>query len=329
MSLPVDLMGVLQRAASARAGLWKEGVLTAIRLVHGGADGLPGITVDRFEQVAVVSLYRELSEREEGELTRAVAALPGIETIYLKRRPREARVVANTKKAELAPEVPASGPPIERLIAREGGQAYVIRPDQGLSVGLYLDMREARAWLGERVRGKTVLNLFAYTCGFGLVSHAGGATRAVNVDASRRVLDWGEENLREAGVTPERRDFIAGDAFDWLSRFARKGERFDAVVLDPPSFATTRHSRFSAERDYAALVAAAAPVVAPGGTLLACCNLAKLARSAFEAKVHQGLAEGGRSGQVLVRLGPPPIDFPEGGEEGTALKVTALRLDVG
>src|SRR5690606_6911016 len=74
VSLPVDLMGVLQRAASARAGLWKEGVLTAIRLVHGGADCLPGITVDRFEQVAVVSLYRELSEREEGELTRAVAA---------------------------------------------------------------------------------------------------------------------------------------------------------------------------------------------------------------------------------------------------------------
>ena len=323
------LVRTVAQAAALRLALWEEGTLTAIRLVHGGADGLPGITVDRFAQVAVVSLYRELSADEEAALGHAVGALPGITSVYLKRRPREARVVANTQKTHLAPELPVIGPPVERLIAYEGGCAYVIRPDQGLSVGLYLDMREARAWLRGRVAGRTVLNLFAYTCGFGLVAHAGGATRAVNVDASRRVLDWGEENLREAGIVPDRRDFIAGDAFDWLGRFQRKGETFDTVVLDPPSFATTRSSRFSAERDYAALVTAAAPVVAPGGILLACCNLSKLSRAAFEARVQQGLAAGGRSGQVVARLGAPPVDFPEGSEEGTSLKVTALRLDVG
>src|SRR5690606_25253946 len=120
-----------------------------------------------------------------------------------------------------------------------------------------------------------------------------------NVDASRRVLDWGEENLREAGGRPERRDFIAGDAFDWLARFKRKGERFEVVVLDPPSFATTRKSRFSAARDYGALVAAAAPVVAEGGLLLACCNLARMPRADFEAQIETGLAAGERSGQVL------------------------------
>lgn len=329
MTMGQGVEQVVARAAAARAGLYREGVLTALRLVHGSADGLPGVTVDRFEQVAVISLYREFSTREEEALTRAVGALPDIGSVYLKRRPREARVVANTQKTQVAPEQPALGPSVERLIAYEGGSAYVIRPDQGLAVGLYLDMREARAWLKERAAGKTVLNLFAYTCGFGLVAHAGGATRAVNVDASRRVLDWGEENLSEAGIAPERRDFIAGDAFDWLTRFARKGEAFDVVVLDPPSFATTRSSRFSAERDYAALVEAASRVVAPSGILLACCNLAKLSRPAFEAKVQQGLAGGGRSGRVLSRLGPPAVDFPEGSEEGTSLKVTALRLDVG
>ena len=319
----------LEAAVARREGLYREGELTALRWVHGAADGFEDVTVDRFGPVAVVSLYRTFSNDEERRLTEAIAALPGIASVYLKRRPKEARVVANTKLDALAPEVPASGEPISRLVAYEGGRPHIIRPDQGLSVGLYLDMRDTRSWLLEHVRGARVLNLFAYTCAFGLVAHAGGAARAVNVDASRRVLDWGEENLREGGGTPERRDFIAGDAFDWLRRFGRQQERFEVVILDPPGFATTRKSRFSAARDYGALVAAAAPVVAEGGLLLACCNVAKLPRAAFEAQVHEGLAAEGRRGRVLARLGPPEVDFPSGSEEGTALKVTALRLDVG
>jgi len=319
----------LEAAVARREGLYREGELTALRWVHGAADGIGDVTVDRFGPVAVVSLYRTFSTNEERALTEAVSRLPGIASVYLKRRPKEARVVANTRLDALAPEVPAAGAPSSRLIAYEGGRPHVIRPDQGLSVGLYLDMRETRTWLLDHVRGARVLNLFAYTCAFGLVAHAGGAARAVNVDASRRVLEWGEENLREAGGTPDRRDFIAGDAFDWLRRFARQQEQFEVVILDPPGFATTRKSRFSAARDYAALVSAAAPVVAEGGLLLACCNVARLSRPAFEAQVNEGLAAEGRRGRVLARLGPSKVDFPSGGEEGTALKVTALRLDVG
>ena len=309
-----------------RDPLWSPGQLTALRLVNGAADGLTGVTVDRFEQVAVVSLYRDLDEDEEQRLIAAVALLPGIESVYLKRRPKEARVEATVRKDALAPEEPAAGPAVSSLWAYESGLAFEIRPGQGLGVGLYLDMRPTRDWLRGQVQGGTVLNLFAYTCGFGLVAHAGGAARAVNVDASRRVLDWGAENLRHAGIAPNPRDFIAGDAFDWLGRFAKKGEQFDVVVLDPPSFATTRHSRFSAARDYASLVRAAAPVVAPGGLLVACCNLAQLTRPAFEARVEEGLDLAGRKGRVVERLGASPVDFPSGGGEGPVLKVDALRL---
>lgn len=322
-------MSRLKAAVARRDGLYREGELTALRWVHGAADGFEDVTVDRFGPVAVVSLYRTFSADMERRLTDAIAGLPGIGSVYLKRRPKEARVVANTRLDALAPELPVAGAPISRLIAYEGGRPHVIRPDQGLSVGLYLDMRDTRRWLLGHVEGARVLNLFAYTCAFGLVAQAGGAARAVNVDASRRVLDWGEENLREAGRTPDRRDFIAGDAFDWLRRFARQQERFEVVVLDPPGFATTRKSRFSAARDYGSLVASAAPVIARGGLLLACCNVAKLSRPAFEAQLQEGLAAGGRRGRVLARLGPSKVDFPSGGEEGTALKVTALRLDVG
>jgi 23S rRNA (cytosine1962-C5)-methyltransferase len=324
--MTASLEARISAAIARRAPLWSPGQLTALRLVNGAADGIPGATVDRFEQVAVVSLYVDLDAAREAELVAAVAAVPGIDSVYLKRRPKEARVEATVRKDALAPEAPAAGVGVPSLWAYEGGLAFEIRPAQGLGVGLYLDMRPTRLWLREQVRGATVLNLFAYTCGFGLVAHAGGAARAANVDASRRVLDWGAENLRHAGIEPNARDFIAGDAFDWLARFAKKGERFDVVVLDPPSFATTRHSRFSAARDYASLVRAAAPVVAPGGLLVACCNLAQLSRPAFEARVEEGLEAASRRGRVVERLGASPVDFPSGGGEGPVLKVDALRL---
>jgi 23S rRNA (cytosine1962-C5)-methyltransferase len=133
-----------------------------------------------------------------------------------------------------------------------------------------------------------VLNLFAYTCGFGVNALLGGATRAVNVDASRKVLDWGEQNAVLNGLTVERRDYIAGDAFDWLRRFAKKGETFDLVITDPPGFATTKSSRFSALNDYWKLVEASAAVLSTKGTLLAMCNVEALTDSAYEAQLRRG-----------------------------------------
>jgi 23S rRNA (cytosine1962-C5)-methyltransferase len=147
----------------------------------------------------------------------------------------------------------------------------------------------------------------------------GGATRAVNVDLSRKVLDWGAGNVTLNGFTPDRRDFIAGDCFDWLARFAKKGETFGMVVLDPPSFSNAGDSRFRAESDYARLVEAAAKVLAPKGLLLASCNLEALGASQFERQVQLGL--GGR-GKKLASFGASPIDFAQ----PSALKVLALKV---
>jgi 23S rRNA (cytosine1962-C5)-methyltransferase len=214
---------------------------TAYRVVNAEGDGLPGITVDWFDRVAVLALYREASPAEEKALADALIAL-GARSVYLKRRPREARVAAGTRREELAPERPLRGEPVSELEVTEAGLRFLIRPGQGLSVGLYLDARDARGWVRQNAGGARVLNCFAYTCGFGLAALVGGAARAVNVDVSRRVLDWGEANLRLNGLVPERRDFLAGDTFDELARFARRGEQFDLVVLDPPAFARTRKS---------------------------------------------------------------------------------------
>ncbi|MBX5483255.1 MAG: class I SAM-dependent rRNA methyltransferase [Myxococcaceae bacterium] len=321
------LRRALQKAIDRRAPLRQRTPTTnAFRLVNARGDALPDVTVDLFDKVAVLSLYRDLPPDEEVRLAEAVRQTSGARAVYLKRRPREARVAANVAKSEVAPESPITGERVDELTVLENGVHFVIRPGQGLSVGLYLDMRDTRQWVREQIRGRTLLNTFAYTCGFGVYAHHGGAARAVNVDLSRRVLDWGEENLRRNGFLPDRRDHLAGDCFEWLKRLAKKGETFDVVVLDPPSFSTSRSGRFSAARDYPKLAAAAAPVVADGGWLVACCNLQQLSGARFEAMVQAGIAQAGRSARLIQRLGPSAIDFPSTSDEPPGLKVRVYEV---
>lgn len=284
------------------------------------------MTVDGFADVLVLSFYRDVSEQEQRELVGALVDVLSPRAVYLKRRPVEARRAATVEAARVAPATPVHGEPVESLEVEEHGSTFVIRPGQGLGVGLYLDARELRATVRARAGGLRVLNCFAYTCGFAVAALAGGARRAVNLDLSRRVLDWGEANLKANQLPADRPDFIAGDVFDWLGRFSKRAERFELVILDPPSFATAPRSRFSAARDYPALVARAAPVIEPGGELLACCNLSSLGRARFEAQVLQGLEMSGRTGEVVDRLGASALDFPVVPGEVSALKALLVRV---
>ncbi|QDE70093.1 SAM-dependent methyltransferase [Myxococcus xanthus] len=325
-ALPSSLVETLRASRGRRGSLLGDARTTAWRVVNAEADGVPDVTADVFGDVYVISLYRDFTPAEEETLLDAAMAAWAPRSLYLKRRPREARVLANVAKESLAPEAPARGEAVESFTALENGLAFLIRPAQGLSVGLYLDMRDTRAWLLSQARGLTVLNLFSYTCAFGVVAMAGGAKRALNLDASRRVLEWGEENARLNGQTVDRYDYVAGDVFDWLKRLAKKGESFDIVISDPPSFSTTRSGRFSAARDYARLAEAAARVVSPGGQLVACCNHAGLPARRFEAMVLEGVTQAGRQGKSLGSLGPSALDFPPPPGEEPALKVHRVQV---
>jgi len=217
------------------------------------------------------------------------------------------------------------GPPRPETEVLEDGVRYLVRPDAGLSVGLFLDMREVRGWLRTNAARRRVLNLFAYTCSFGVNAALGGAARVLNLDLSRGYLDWGKTNYRLNRLSVDDRDFVYGDAFDWLGRFARRGERFDLVIVDPPSFSSTP---FSVTRDYPRLVEAAARTVAPAGILLAATNHAGTSDDRFEAWLQNGLTLAGRYGRVVQRWHEPRLDFPMPPGRGQPyLKVRALVLD--
>jgi len=234
-----------------------------------------------------------------------------VETAYTK---------IHTKGATPAPSELLWGPPVDQINVVENGAHYVVRP----TGGLFLDTREVRTWLRKNAEGRTVLNLFAYSCSFGLVAALGGARRVVNLDLSKAYLDWGKTNYQLNGLKPEDQDFIYGDAFDWLNRFHKRDSRFDLVIVDPPSFSSTP---FSVTRDYPRLAAAAARIVAPAGMLLAATNHAGTSDERFETWLRAGLNAADRHGRHVQRWHEPAADFPVAVGRRPYLKVRALVLD--
>lgn len=313
---------LLEAAEKRRAMAGPE--TTAYRLLNAEADGVPGVTIDWFDGVAVANLYDAPSMTSR--LADALEASLHPVALYIKRRPRDAARLSEADRRTAAPIAPILGEPIGERIVTENGLRFAIRPAQGLAVGLYLDMRDTRAWVRHQAKGKRVLNCFAYTCGFAVAALAGGAERVINVDLSRSSLEWGSENSRLNGQRVSREDYLPGEVFDWLARFERKAQRFEMVILDPPSFATARQRSFSAARDWASLIERACGVLQPGGVLVACCNQLSLTRPRFERLVTRGFANSRRRARVIARLGPPGIDFPVAPGKTAGLKVLAYEV---
>ena len=319
-----QLSGRLLEARSRRAEIGAD--TTAFRIVNGAGDNVEGLTIDAFEDVLIASLYVDLSEAQENALLEVIAKTLEPRSIYLKRRPREARVAATTERDFLAPDAPAWGDRVDRLTVLENGVRYLIQPGGDLSVGLFLDMRDTRHWLRYNNSNRTVLNCFAYTCGFGVTATLAGSDRAVNLDLSKRVLEWGAENYRANKLVPKQFDFISGDVFDWVTRLKRRGDTFGTLILDPPSFATSKFAKFSAVSNYDELIENVIPLLEPDGLLLACCNHHKLERRFFMAAIKRGLERAGRGYNLIASLGQSPTDFPVPDTIEPPLKVFALEI---
>ena len=198
--------------------------------------------------------------------------------------------------------------PLESVVA-ERGVRYGIDFGAGYSAGLFLDQRANRARV-RKLAPKRMLNTFAYTCSFSVVAAMAGA-QTLSLDLSKKSLDRGRRNFELNGLPLEGHRFLADDVMDVLPRLERRGEKFDLIILDPPTFSLgNRGRRWKVEDQIEDLLRSALEVAAPKASILVSTNCTKLNSDILERTVRFVLKTQ-RIGAEITREAPLP-DFPSG-----------------
>ena len=311
-----DEVDAVVAAREFRDALFGEAT-NAFRLISGEADGFPEMIVDSYAGTLLVLWQAELTAAREAEL---------IERLQQECEPSAIYAQLVTKQKRTAPRLVSGTELGQRAEVRENGLTFLINFGEGLATGIFLDQREnRRRLLTMPLAGKTVLNTFAYTCAFSVAAAKAGAV-TTSVDLSKNYLEWGKENFRVNGLNPAGHDFIFGDTFEWLKRLAKRGQRWDIVILDPPTFSTTKKGRvFQAARDYEELVKLAVPLVAPGGRLLCSTNQRTLEAEEFEKSIQIAAQDCGRF-TASIELETLPFDFRVAPKEQPYLKTFWAEL---
>jgi len=260
------------------------------RLFHGSQEGAGGLTLDRYgPQLLVQSFHNSLSQDELLALHRTTEQRLNVtlQLVYNDRSRGNSRIDRDDPVYRATPTA------LQDQIAQEWGLNYRVRGrHSGQDPLLFLDLRNARGWIKQHSAGKSVLNLFAYTCGVGLAAAAGGAREVCNLDFAEGNLAVGRENgaLNPALATME---FVQSDYFPAIRQLAglpitqRRGQKlppyplleqrqYDLVFLDPPAWAKSVFGTVDLLRDYQSLLKPALRSTAEDGVLVCCNNLAKV-----------------------------------------------------
>jgi len=277
------------------------------RVVNDEGDGLPGVTLDRYERFGVLSVSTEQAETLADEFAQFLVER-GAAGVYVKRRER--RDLRRAEAPELAPASPLRGTSAPSpLVVREGQLRIACELGDGLSTGLFVDQRDNRARIAALASGGQVLNLFSYTCSFSVAAALGGAAKVTSVDLAGRALERGKRNFAENGLDAAKHEFVQGDAVRFVRGAVKHGRRFDVIVLDPPSFATVGKATFRFERDITALMADCLRLLTPSGKLLCVTNHKKTSVRQFRQKLEQAAEHAKRS--LKIRELPCGLDCPD------------------
>lgn len=307
------------------------------RLFHGSVEGAPGLTVDRYGDLLLAQTFHRPLTNEDLATLEAFygAAYPGLPLIWNDRSQSNSRI-ANVLSEEQTTIAQAPREILElgvryRFQARHAGQ----------DPWLFLDLRAARRRVMQEAVGKSLLNVFAYTCGVGIAAAKAGARHVVNVDFSESSIAIGKENAR-LNELPIRVRFIRSDAFAALRQFSGIGQpervrgkrmppfpvlephQFDLVFLDPPRYARSPFGVVDLVKDYPALFKPALLSTAEGGTLICCNNVAQVNREAWIEQLERSAKKAGRPIREVEWI-TPEADFPSP-DGNPPLKIALLRV---
>jgi len=313
---------IFRRVAAARR--LRERVLppdtTGFRLVHGEADGLPGLVVDRYGPVVVVRPDGDLWRRHRKVVVEALRSEGGrgIEFGLLRRREDEPVSLFGS------PDVP------ESLVIREASRRYWVRPGHGQKTGFFLDQRPNRSEVQRLVRdGDRVLNLFSFTGGFSVAAALGGASRVVSVDRSPSILADCRDQFKLNDVDPEPHAFVSTDLFRGFGPELTEHAPFDLIVCDPPALSRRKADLPKARAAYRRLHREIAPLLAKEALLVTASCTARLTAADLLDDARAGLEEGGRRVTRELRRGGAGADHPvlPGFPRGRYLACLTLAID--
>ncbi len=333
-----QLQAALQRREALLSDLHAEST-SCYRLYHGTTEGRPGLTLDRYgDQLLLQSFHAPLEDTEAGNLfDQAETFLQSLGVDSLQRVYND-RSKSNSRRTD--------DHVVERqqLTGQELNVNYLVKgKHKGQDPLLFLDMRAGRRWLQQQAAGKSVLNLFSYTCGVGVVAAKAGASRVLNVDFATRSLDVGRENVRLNDMPDAQVDFFQSDFFTAAKQLAdidikqrvKRGqkprpfprieaEQFDLVYLDPPRWAKSHFGTVDLIRDYPSVLKPSLLTVKEGGQLVCTNNVAKVSLEDWLDVVKRCASKAGRPIHDL-QLITPEADFPT--NDGChPLKIAVLQL---
>ncbi len=315
---PDWLRARMQQALDLRAWLYPDPVY---RLIHAEADGLPGVVIDRFGDVAVVQPNAAWAERMVADIVAALIAVTGVSAV-VKNGTSRARGLEGLAEETTVMHGAVTGP----VPVAMNGATYMADLLGGQKTGLFLDQRENHAFAARLVRDARMLDVFSHVGGFGLAGLAAGAKHVLAVDGSAASLDLAAEGAKAMGAA-DRFEARRGDAFDVLTALGAEGAEFDVVICDPPAFAPAKPALEAGLRAYEKVARLAAPLVAPGGYLglCSCSHAADLAK--FRQASIRGIGRAGRQAQLLHTgfAGPDHPQHPALAESGY-LKALFFRL---
>jgi 23S rRNA (cytosine1962-C5)-methyltransferase len=309
-----ELVACLEQAWQRRAAWFEEAHrqgTDAYRLFTGEAEGVSGLIAERYGAVVILQVHVGkllLSAEALEAIADWYARRDGVRSVYVK--PFVSDRTRAVDESALRNPQPSRGEiaPAEFPIW-ENGLRFLVRPYDGFSTGIFLDQRENRLRIKHGRAGRRVLNCFSYTCAFSVFAAMGGA-EVTSVDLSSKYLEWGKANFSLNGIEGASHRFFATDVFRFFKAAAKREERYQLVIVDPPSFSRNRDGgTFSLKRDLAVLLRAAADRVEIGGEIFFSTNF-----SGWDQRYLQ--AEATRQWQdrcpINLPLPPVPADYAPG-----------------
>jgi 23S rRNA (cytosine1962-C5)-methyltransferase len=309
----------LQRALALREALYKE---PFYRLVHAEADGLPGLVIDRYGPVLVAQLNSAGMDRLTEPLLEAIDTVLSPEVIVLRNDSAVREQEGLTREVRVA-----KGAMDGAIEVRENGARFLADLSGGQKTGWFFDQRHNRAFMAGLAAGRSVIDIYSYTGGFGIQAAVAGAKSVTLCDRSEQALALAEQAAKLNGVAP-RMTFVRAEAFAELEKRVGQGDKFGVVICDPPAFVKSQKDLQTGARGYRKLAKLGAAMVEPGGYLFIASCSHNMPLDRFAEEVARGIGQAGRSGRILRSAGAAP-DHPVHPmlPESAYLKAQVLQLD--